>query len=793
VTTVNGGSIPVSQVTAATLTIPAANYTLQSVLMAGYTVDVNGYESPEGNAPIREDFIYGADGNRVMQIAESARTVYVGLGGTGKSIYERTTTLTTNGTTTDSAVQHVHFIYAGGAHGGNAFAMRVVADDGSGSDPDVAMKYSHFDHLGSVNAMSDETGKVIGQTYGGPNATALGYDAWGARRNPDGTGANPASFNLQVGHREYTGHEAIPNVGLVNMNGRVYDPELGRFLSPDPNVQFVANLQSYNRYSYVLNNPIRYTDPTGYLMGFWGDLYMGLWFTAGGLACAATYGAGCVAFAIAGAAYATTSAIMAGEDPTLAIGTGVMSAALGFAGGAAGTAAGGQMGAILGGAISGAVISGMTTAMVGGRNLGENMMIGFFSGAIGAAISVGIQGETPVSQASADGQQGGGDEWTVNKRGDGLVVTDAEGRPTRYIEDPQAEINASLKKWGFPMRDGLTVQYDPDLENVAQTTGDRLIRVGPAAFRSEGYLASTLDHEFVHVDQYVNYRAAKLDTQGYNLNEVEAYNSELSHAGKYGLSVDEVSGIRVNRDFYYNQLGTWDRMGTWFGQYGPSSADLYRQRPRRRIRRRRSRELQLAKPSRIREFCRGVTVGMALRQSRALLLYVLIVLATSTIACCKQSSAGPNVVRTAETPSASLAIVQPSEALRADSSKVDVVLRNEGHSSFWVNKRGFSGYHGKPSPLRELSLEAWDSSGSPVEFYCFDKSEMARKADYVLLEAGADLHFKVGLSCFKFKGPGTYSIVAHYQDSNNNPTTIPGSPVLVGEVTSAPAKIQLAN
>src|SRR4030095_7752991 len=72
--------------------------------------------------------------------------------------------------------------------------------------------------------------------------------------------------SLQTGHREYTGHETIPNVGLVNMNGRVYDPVLGRFLSPDPNVQFGGNLQSFNRYSYVLNNPLRYTDPTGYFL-----------------------------------------------------------------------------------------------------------------------------------------------------------------------------------------------------------------------------------------------------------------------------------------------------------------------------------------------------------------------------------------------------------------------------------------------------------------------------------------------------------------------------------------------
>ena len=52
--------------------------------------------------------------------------------------------------------------------------------------------------------------------------------------------------------------------GLINMNGRVYDPYLQRFLSPDPFVQAPTNAQNYNRYSYVLNNPLMYTDPSGY-------------------------------------------------------------------------------------------------------------------------------------------------------------------------------------------------------------------------------------------------------------------------------------------------------------------------------------------------------------------------------------------------------------------------------------------------------------------------------------------------------------------------------------------------
>ncbi|PHS31707.1 MAG: hypothetical protein COA95_06085 [Methylophaga sp.] len=64
--------------------------------------------------------------------------------------------------------------------------------------------------------------------------------------------------------RGFTGHEHIDEVGLVHMNGRVYDPNLGRFISADPNIQSPLNAQSLNRYSYVMNNPLSFTDPSGF-------------------------------------------------------------------------------------------------------------------------------------------------------------------------------------------------------------------------------------------------------------------------------------------------------------------------------------------------------------------------------------------------------------------------------------------------------------------------------------------------------------------------------------------------
>ena len=73
--------------------------------------------------------------------------------------------------------------------------------------------------------------------------------------------------------RGYTGHEHMCGFGLINMNGRLYDPYLQRFLSPDPYVQAPFNVQNFNRYTYVLNSPLMYTDPSGEF--FWLPVIIG--------------------------------------------------------------------------------------------------------------------------------------------------------------------------------------------------------------------------------------------------------------------------------------------------------------------------------------------------------------------------------------------------------------------------------------------------------------------------------------------------------------------------------------
>ena len=101
------------------------------------------------------------------------------------------------------------------------------------------------DNLGSIVRIIDEDGNSVFEAS---------YDAWGKQT----VTKNDIGFYLG-----YTGHEMLAEFNLINMNGRVYDPVLGRFLSPDNFVQAPDNSQSFNRYSYCLNNPLKYTDPSG--------------------------------------------------------------------------------------------------------------------------------------------------------------------------------------------------------------------------------------------------------------------------------------------------------------------------------------------------------------------------------------------------------------------------------------------------------------------------------------------------------------------------------------------------
>lgn len=126
------------------------------------------------------------------------------------------------------------------------------------------ISYLHKDHLGSIDTISDANGDIKQKLY---------FDAWGKKQviNTGNYAANLGSFStitlaqlLDITPRGFTGHESVDHADIIHMNGRIYDPTLGRFLQADPFVQAPGSSQSYNRYAYVFNNPLTYTDPSGY-------------------------------------------------------------------------------------------------------------------------------------------------------------------------------------------------------------------------------------------------------------------------------------------------------------------------------------------------------------------------------------------------------------------------------------------------------------------------------------------------------------------------------------------------
>lgn len=124
------------------------------------------------------------------------------------------------------------------------------------------------DHLGSLDVVTNAQGKIT---------HSASFDAWGARRSGENWNSEFSAaslsltgFSAPLTQRGFTGHEMLDDHNLVHMNGRIYDYKLARFLQADPFIQAAADTQSYNRYSYVMNNPLNTTDPSGF---FWSKLW----------------------------------------------------------------------------------------------------------------------------------------------------------------------------------------------------------------------------------------------------------------------------------------------------------------------------------------------------------------------------------------------------------------------------------------------------------------------------------------------------------------------------------------
>ncbi|GEM77543.1 polymorphic toxin-type HINT domain-containing protein [Vibrio sagamiensis] len=187
------------------------------------------------------EFSYDANHERYLKrSSDGTVTFYFG------KTYERVKNLKTG------EIQHQHFVFADG----KLIALNTQSTDNNNKLKNKQIRYLHYDALESVDMVTDGYGLVVEKRS---------YDTWGKQRHVLWQDSSAASvIQAAITNRGYTGHEEITEVGLIHMNGRVYDQELGRFVSADPLVQSPYVVNSFNRYSYVMNNPLKYTDPKGY-------------------------------------------------------------------------------------------------------------------------------------------------------------------------------------------------------------------------------------------------------------------------------------------------------------------------------------------------------------------------------------------------------------------------------------------------------------------------------------------------------------------------------------------------
>jgi len=212
------------------------NEDLQSYTSEDQSIKWTSFDQPEyiEQGSKRLDFIYGHHRQRIRQLYRDG-----------------------NGETTKTYSGNCEFVSVDGQQYANTylsgptglFGIHVKKPDGTAD-----LYYVHTDHLGSLHTITDEQGNLLEE---------LSFDAWGSRRDPNTWTSFTGKAPTPLFDRGFTGHEHLVGFQLINMNGRMYDPVVSRMLSPDNYVQSPDFSQSFNRYSYCLNNPLMYTDPSG--------------------------------------------------------------------------------------------------------------------------------------------------------------------------------------------------------------------------------------------------------------------------------------------------------------------------------------------------------------------------------------------------------------------------------------------------------------------------------------------------------------------------------------------------
>jgi RHS repeat-associated protein len=244
----------------------AGNYTYNSnkVNAVAYITNPAGAQTPPSVIPVTTQDISYTPFQKTQQVTDNNYGIEYIYG----SGYERIkSVLKQNGAVVETkyylgtmerqqksgTTRDIHYINAG-----NGLCAIIVKESGA-----TNIYYTYKDYLGSILTVTNSSGTVV---------AAQNFDAWGRKRNPDNGSYNNIPVNPDWLYRGYTAHEHLNEFGLINMNGRMYDPVQGRMMSPDALINDGYSTQSFNMYSYVMNNPLKFIDPTGFTFESWDEV-----------------------------------------------------------------------------------------------------------------------------------------------------------------------------------------------------------------------------------------------------------------------------------------------------------------------------------------------------------------------------------------------------------------------------------------------------------------------------------------------------------------------------------------
>lgn len=241
---------------------------IHAVTQAGSSANTYSYDA-NGNAQTRNGYTIGwTSFNKPTTISSAGESVsfqynqdherykvaYTGSAGLettyfiGGELLEKVVTV-------GGTVDYRHYIYAGGTK------VAVQSRTGAGV---VTTRYVREDHEGSVGGIVS----ADGTSYVKESFTAFGNRRSACTWSGQPTNSQLARMNAVTRHG-YTWQDSLGAMGLNDMHGRIQDAVSGRFLSPDPLMSDPSNTQDFNRYSYVHNNPLSATDPSGYKIMNW--------------------------------------------------------------------------------------------------------------------------------------------------------------------------------------------------------------------------------------------------------------------------------------------------------------------------------------------------------------------------------------------------------------------------------------------------------------------------------------------------------------------------------------------